>query len=308
MIYLMATSMLFVDDMHSEIILKIGYSDDSRGFSRFDDYKNSGMTLKVLHTIPGGSYFLEGIIQDYFRYTYPELVVAGRSKEWFKYSDLIIDKFSSFNTDREIFRYLIDNFMLIDGELSPKFFLLPDKDEQSNLLAQSILSDFEGTDLVKFFKRFFDIRPATFPARMKFVCEVIDNDWLSAEQLSIFLSILPTDYEKYLSVFNSDRLRAFSYRKCLIQKEYDKVIVKQKSQNKLERIIFQTFEVGKRYKKSDIKQLIGSIYAQFGIKTTPKANILEDYFEIKSILINDPTTKKRDSGFEIIKRRESEVD
>ena len=57
MIYLLATSMLFVEDMHTEVILKIGYSDDARGYQRFKDYESSGMTIKVLQVLQGGSYF-----------------------------------------------------------------------------------------------------------------------------------------------------------------------------------------------------------------------------------------------------------
>ena len=40
-----------------------------------------------------------------------------------------------------------------------------------------------------------------------------------------------------------------------------------------------------------------------GIKETQKANILGQYFDIQAILINDPITKKRDSGFEIVKKK-----
>ena len=153
----------------------------------------------------------------------------------------------------------------------------------------------------------FDIY-TTFPDKLKYLCSLSEENKVDSATFDILLDQVPIEYKNYIQVFGTVRLRAFSYRKSLIEEEYQRLFTTQVEDNSLKELIYSTFEVGKRYKKSDIKQLIGSIYAQLGIKTTPKANILEDYFEIKSILINDPTTKKRDSGFEIIKRRESEVD
>ena len=68
--------------------------------------------------------------------------------------------------------------------------------------------------------------------------------------------------------------------------------------------MFEVIEVGKRYKKADLKVLVKSVFSDLGLVDSPKASIVMDYFETKAVTINDPVTKKRDNGFEILSRKE----
>ena len=143
----------------------------------------------------------------------------------------------------------------------------------------------------------------TFPEKLKYLCDTIESGKLGLMDQDLLLSQVPIDYRNFIQIFGVERLKSFSYRKYLIQEEYEKVYSSQQSEGKLQDIIYDVFEVGKRYKKSEIKDKLGEIYKSLGIKETPKANILGQYFDIKAILINDPITKKRDSGFEIVKKK-----
>ena len=61
------------------------------------------------------------------------------------------------------------------------------------------------------------------------------------------------------------------------------------------------FVVGEKYTKKDIKSKLILLYNQLGILKSPKATDIESYFEVKSVLISNPSTGKRDKGYLIIK-------
>ena len=68
-------------------------------------------------------------------------------------------------------------------------------------------------------------------------------------------------------------------------------------------LIYKEFNVGGIYTSKNIKSKLGIIYSSFGISKTPKATDLEDYFEVKSVLIPNPETGKRDKGFKLISKK-----
>ena len=143
----------------------------------------------------------------------------------------------------------------------------------------------------------------TFPDKLKYICDLIEHGTLSDLSIDLLLSQLPLEYRNFIQVFGVDRLKAFSYRKALIQEEYDKIFTKQEASSSLAELMYDSFEVGKRYKKSEIKEKIGNIYNSLNLRNTPKAKVLDNYFDIKPVLINDPKTKKRDNGFEILRKK-----
>jgi len=63
------------------------------------------------------------------------------------------------------------------------------------------------------------------------------------------------------------------------------------------------FQVGNKYSKSEIKEILRTIYESNGYNKTPKANDLEEYFELKECKVLNESTSKRDAGFEIIKEK-----
>lgn len=297
MIYLLATSMLFVEDMHTEVILKIGYSDDSRGYQRFKDYESSGMTIKVLQVLQGGSYFLEGIIQDYFsKYSIP-----GRSKEWFYYRPEIIDFFDEHNSSSDIFRYLIDNYMLLDPD-RPAFYLLPSFNEQLDIILDSLKSDnIVSGEVINVFENIKTL--TTYPEKMEYFCRTFGGS-INEKDAEDILFYIPAEFRTYYLILGPDRCKAHKYRNKDLSMEYLRLTNNQSRNETLVAAIYEKFEIGKPYRKSDMKDMVREVFDQVGVKEAPKASFLENYFNMKPVKITDKVTKKRDNGFEILSRKE----
>ena len=73
---------------------------------------------------------------------------------------------------------------------------------------------------------------------------------------------------------------------------------------KVSNAIFNEFLENTRYTKSYIKEKLTKIYEDNNYSKTPKANDLEDYFDLKICQVRNKDTGKLDNGFEIIKKKE----
>ena len=150
--------------------------------------------------------------------------------------------------------------------------------------------------ITKFFKESRD-----FPNKMKLLCE---TDLTDLER-GVLLDQLPLTYKNYYETIGPERCKALGYNKTDLEKEYSDL---QFDKSKLEEEINKEFQVGNRYSRTTVKETLGVIYSSLGYNKTPKANDLEEYFEIKSCKVLDQNTGKRDNGFEIIKIKEEEGD
>ena len=138
-----------------------------------------------------------------------------------------------------------------------------------------------------------------FSTKMRMLCEMEMTDI----ERGILLDQLPLSYKNYYETLGPERLRAHGYNKTDIEREYSDA---QFNTSDLEYEIYKSFSVGNRYSRNLIKEIIGNIYKSLGYNKTPKANDLEEYFELKSCKVLDETTGKRDNGFELIKKKGDE--
>ena len=137
-------------------LLKIGYTEDSRKDKRFDPYKLHNPTCKVLYEISNGTEDQEKRIQ----YKFKDLLYPDYGREWFYYSEEIIDFFkeiqdngldivlnlpkgASSNTVYTIYRnkikdilYSIYGFYREENNISPKESLEDMKDYYSRLIVE----------------------------------------------------------------------------------------------------------------------------------------------------------------------------
>ena len=65
--------------------------------------------------------------------------------------------------------------------------------------------------------------------------------------------------------------------------------------------MYKTFEVGKRYTKADIKNILGGLYKRLGYQKTAKASDLQEYFWTKDVKFLEGG--KWVNGFEIQGKR-----
>jgi hypothetical protein len=117
--------------------------------------------------------------------------------------------------------------------------------------------------------------------------------------MSVILDQIPLTYKNIYLTLGPDRCRANGYNITKIRTEFDaKFLINLED---LKSKILSEFKVGERYLRSDIKEKLGVIYTSLSYTKTPKANDLENYFEVKSCLILKDG--KKSAGFEILKEK-----
>ena len=141
-----------------------------------------------------------------------------------------------------------------------------------------------------------------FPDRMKFICDL--GEMKDVVWVDLFLQQVPLEFGEFYHILGPEKCKALKYRQQPMREECENLLKKQDGSDDLRRLVYDRVEVGKRYKKSDLKELFKEMYCILGIADTPKAILVGDFFNIKPVLINDPVTKKRDSGYEILSRKE----
>lgn len=109
---------------------------------------------------------------------------------------------------------------------------------------------------------------------------------------------------RYYYSIPAPRAGTLGYQKARLEREY--ISIMSCNINSIVEEIKSIFIVGRRYSKSEIKEILRLIYENNGYNKTPKANDLEQYFELKSCLVPNKITGKRDNGFEILKQKDSE--
>ena len=309
-------------------LLKIGYTRDDIKDARYSQYKMHNPLFQVLYEISGGTEEQEKALHLKFsKYLY-----TGR--EWFEYSDEIVDYFRSHNTldslkDLEVSEFISEN-------LSIKFYcekflnrLLQEKTSQGvisleranesypsmlcNLLTRKFKSLFQ---LEKYMIKTFNIdliddslfskseqlqimldkfdELTRFPDKMKFLC---DNS--SFSEFKSLLNNINIKYKTYYLAFGPERLRATGYQKYRLDKEYNKSVY---DINERRDKIYSEFKVGDKISLSEIKQRLSNIYSGIEYSGSPKATDLLEYFEIKEIKVYQEIdgSKKRVKAYELL--------
>ena len=124
------------------------------------------------------------------------------------------------------------------------------------------------------------------------------------EEMNSILFEINIIYRNYFTVLGRDRIRALQFRKYALDAEYEKLYNNQHKLTDLNKIIFSTFLVGKKYTKLFIKDKLSEIYKTLGINLSPKANDIENYFEVAICKVTNKETGKRDHCYGIIKKKD----
>lgn len=140
-----------------------------------------------------------------------------------------------------------------------------------------------------------------FPRRILLICDVLMDNY---DQIDDLLSHIPDPFKTYYKFLGDSVIRSVSGRRG----ELDKLLEqrgfgKEYCEDDLEDVIYAQFNIGDKKSRVEWKQLIGEIYTSLGIVRKPKANDLEEWFEIRECKITNSETGKRDKAFEIIKRK-----
>lgn len=325
-------------------LLKIGYTKDSSKETRFAAYKMHNPLSEVLFTIPEGTERHEKALHFMFRkylyknygnewFNYNEEIIDFFSTHTTKESldkDLTtkpkvhekdLSKLHK-EIDRVVNRWLcLDstdinklhyNYSRIDEIIedcrkairkdilqeSDVLVYLAEKYNISEDLQKEINKDLNNSDNVSNFLNKFNLDLRNFRDKMKLLCEFPLTD----KEREVVLDQIPILYKNYYETLGPIKCKSLSYDGTYISREYSDL---QFDKNVLASEIRNTFNPGERYTKSDIKEILKRIYTDLGYNKTPKANDLEEYFELRDCKITN-SSGKRDHGFEILSIRYQE--
>ena len=148
--------------------------------------------------------------------------------------------------------------------------------------------DIVNREVSEFMNVYF--KKTTIFEKLKLLCE----SGLSQDALNIFLSQLQDgdDVKSYYTVLGPDRLKALSYSTSKIKKELGIVTF---SPELLRSEIYSNFKEGEKYTLANLKNKLSLIYSSINYKSTPKANDIENWFEVRGIVVyeKDSNTGKR---------------
>lgn len=152
--------------------------------------------------------------------------------------------------------------------------------------------------VIKFLNKFDNL--IYFTDKMKLLCKCE----LDQVQIDNILEQIPINYKNYYITVGPERIRNLQYKNSVIQEEYERLKNNQKIGYDLDKAIYESFFIGNKYLKTEIKIKLKEIYEELNILGNPKASDLEKYFELREVNIIDTSTGKRVKGYEIIKIKE----
>ena len=344
MIYLIETTYYNKETKEVLDLLKIGYTEDSNKDKRFTLYKLHNPGYKLLYEILGYDEDIEKRIQYKFR----NLLYSEYGREWFYYSDDIINFFRDIdnidleslpknpirgskefkrikNECREVLSYF---FNTRDTEEHLKSIISEIKDQLSKDYVIEYLrkdsrigskkvdryfevlrcresgiyceDDIVNREVSEFLKVYTGLN--TIYDKLKLLCEY----GLSQDGIDIVLGqIADSDEIKsfYLSL-DPQKLKALSYNSTNIKKYLGIVTF---SPELLVNTIHQNFNPGEKYSLANLKNKLGELYSSINYTATPKANDIENYFEVKEFTTTEiiDGVKKRVRNYELLKRKDN---
>ena len=297
-------------------ILKVGYTDDINKRMNQYFYYSPGFELIAIRE---GDEMLEDMIQIYLKFLGYQYQRNGRLNEWFEDDPKIYQIFHihkekleryiwvnrenilNLNTSSElsVYKYLkekypfeikSDKFKIVDNKvIKLKFNKLDVKyneffssntnelKDTNNLIVSQFIQNYQSTNI--------------FAKRMELLCEFLDNN---IDLKDSILNLIDKKYFNYYDFLGTKGCKVISYKEDLIldkiRFELDKEIISKE--------VYSNFKLGDKLDRKEIKSRLSSIFSKLNLKKTPKASDLDNWFEIKDIMMT--AANKRIHGFEII--------
>lgn len=259
-------------------ILKVGYA--SNIDNRMSAYKTHNPGYELLGIREGDEELENAFHRYFFLYTYKNY------SEWFIYEPELIRVFK-----KEPDEYFSDSIRL------------KSMSSQKDVMELSCMRLIEKyPHLSEFFKKFY-LELTLAKERMRYLCKFLEDNPIFESEI---LVNVPQDYRRYYVSLGPKRCYAFSYQMSRLEEEYQKQLNNQTiSSISLKDLIYNSFKEGEKYSKADLKLIVQKIYDHLGLKKTGKASDFEEWFEMKECKIVG-SDKKRQAGFELIKKREKD--
>lgn len=344
MVYLVRMSTNKVDDKGNEYLsycLKVGYTKEVDGKTRFRTYYSYNNCFKCLYTIPDATWEDEQLIHDHL-----SSHRCDSRREWYEYDDEIIEFFKTHTTHeslRELGVYVsplatLTNGLIIKERLRPYIYaalsvregvkdpssFLDDIEELENHYLFDLGKDFTDKDIEELVFNEYPDYAEYLPniwnywkdqRQNKYGYNIPDDLWNFLtnvggnfrDKLKSFVEYTGLDRLDKLSLsykispkigYYYNNLDELTIRRAdFTQAKMDTYIAKKNLDTSLDikNNIINSFIVGNRYLRSDIKNTLLIIYRKYDPNMKPKASDLEKWFELKDVLIHGSR------GYEILK-------
>lgn len=309
-------------------ILKVGFSDGIE--NRISQYIYYNPFTLVISTREG-DLILEKLIHKYLYVLGLQFNVSNRRlEEWFIEDPRILQVFhlsrktieklvwrnrdeifnieSSDSSDYSLFKYLYDKYkdefegvkyIVTDGnlrktnakEVDISFWKIYKREVEKDLLSN--LDEELDQSVIDFLSLYQST--GNFSTRLKAFCEFMDTHKDQVELINQALKVVDPKFNDFYSLFGTKGCMAMKFRENLLMEKTHELDV----ENTLKDRIIKSFLVGTRYTRKFMKDRLGEIYLELGIKRKPKATDVESWLEMKPVLIIDSSGSK-DHGFEIL--------
>ena len=328
-------------DFEEERLIKIGYTNEPDGKTRFGAYRNS-TRIKIFKVIEEGTEDDEKRLHQYFS----KYRVKG--KEWYRFDEDILDFFRTYTTIEEIRtqlpllpieeKFTVEEIERIKCLFNPILYYMINHNSirlvggdeyitidqvHNTLLDKNILDlnsfyEFLRTnydpvkveEAIKWYEGFYLVQDLTkeleefwaltqYINKMEYVCQAMDK--LGEEKFNLFLNSIPWSFKKYYVKLGPVKCKAMAYKKGELEKEYQRQLNNQGVS--MDDRIYDTFHVGERWKKSEIKEKLGKIYKDSGYEGTAKAVDIERWFTTRPTQFLNKETGKRDAGYMIVSKK-----
>ncbi len=238
----------------------------------------------------------KNIAKEVVKYTYPvsDLKDVDNNKKAIDnyYNKLIVDLGDKISDLNIIYDYIKNDF---SEDVINKYL----KIKQSKETKIYSKDDGVNQEVNNFLEVFYNL--PTMYEKLKMLCE----GGLSQKAIEIVLGQMSDSDEikSYYTTLGPIRLRALSYNKTFIKKELGIVMF---NPLLLQNHIYQDFKVGDKLSLADIKIKLKNIYDEISYKAAPKANDIENYFEIKEISLYEKKpdgSRKRIKAYELLSQK-----
>jgi hypothetical protein len=116
------------------------------------------------------------------------------------------------------------------------------------------------------------------------------------------IGYLPKEYRDFIENFSYGELSSCGFRKDALSLKLELKLKKKglESNQSFRDLLYESFEVGEVYTFKLIKETLIDLMDKSNIGLKAKANLLEDYFNVKTVRVKNLETGKRDAGYRII--------
>ena len=155
---------------------------------------------------------------------------------------------------------------------------------------------------VNIFLNYYFLKTELFAERLKLYCEFMDKHKKDQKISNLLNSMIKDpDFQKFYDFYGTTGCKARKY----LRSDLERGVI-DNSEDKQSKLVLELdnyFMISSKYTLKDIKNSLKIIYDKLSISNSPKASDIENYFEIKPILIQNKETKKRDKGYLIISKK-----